>query len=197
MPGVPLTYPGAGNTVTFVRGHEDESSAAAGCRLGEPRAPWRHARLLRRLTAASGDSEGAPGQRLRQGRTGRHHLRRHAADPTHDRRHAAGARGDEEHADQTGDPGRGPRRRTAAAPAMVRRAAAVRQAHRHYAIARAGGRARRPARIAGRRADRSADDPRHAAGRLTARSTRLSPKPAPTTGSSSRARTASTPSCGA
>jgi uroporphyrinogen III methyltransferase/synthase len=26
--GVPLTYPGAGNTVTFVRGHEDESSTA-------------------------------------------------------------------------------------------------------------------------------------------------------------------------
>ena len=51
-------------------------------------------------------------------------------------------------------------------PAVVRRAAAVRQAGARDAAARAGGRARRPARGHGRRRRRSADDPDGAAGRL-------------------------------
>ena len=45
--GVPLTYPGGGDTLTFVRGHEDEGKTRAVDRLGEPRAARRHDRLLR------------------------------------------------------------------------------------------------------------------------------------------------------
>ena len=55
------------------------------------------------------------------------------------------------------------RRRAARAPALVRRAAALRQAHRRHAIARAGRRAHRDARGARRRGDQGAVDPHRAA----------------------------------
>ena len=51
-------------------------------------------------------------------------------------------------------------------PALVRRAAAVRQARARHPAARSGRGARRAARGARRRGDRSADDPHRAAGRL-------------------------------
>ena len=52
----------------------------------------------------------------------------------------------------------------ARAPALVRRSAAVRPAHRRHAIARAGRRAHRHAGGARRRSDPGADDPHRAAG---------------------------------
>ena len=57
--GVPVTYPGGGDTVTLVRGYEDESRDAAGHRLGQPRAARRHGGLLRRRAAAAARARGA------------------------------------------------------------------------------------------------------------------------------------------
>ena len=77
--GVPLTYPGGGDTVTFVRGHEDESSTppdvdwASLARLGGTLVCYAG------LAPASGDPQGAPRERLRHERAGGDHLRRHAA----------------------------------------------------------------------------------------------------------------------
>ena len=68
--------------------------------------------------------------------------------------------------DEARDSRRRTRRRPAPAPALVRRTAALRQAHRRHALARTGRRARGAARIAGRRAGRGADDPRGTARRL-------------------------------
>jgi siroheme synthase len=53
--GIPVTYPGAGDTLTFIRGHEDGSQKApvgwTGSRLARPR---RHDRVLRGAAAAAG-----------------------------------------------------------------------------------------------------------------------------------------------
>ena len=91
--GIPLTYPGGGDTLTFVRGHEDEGKTRAVGRLGEPRAARRHDRLLRRTGSAAARccsallSHGRPAGRVRGA-----HLRRHAADAGDDARHARRAR---------------------------------------------------------------------------------------------------------
>ena len=50
--GVPLTYPGGGDTLTFVRGHEDEGQEARGSGLDQPVAARRHDRVLRRSRSA-------------------------------------------------------------------------------------------------------------------------------------------------
>ena len=72
----------------------------------------------------------------------------------------------------------------ARAPAMVRRAAAVREAHPGDAATRAGGRARRAPRSDGRRSDRGADDSDPAARRLRSARRRVRASPARSTGSS-------------
>ena len=46
--GVPVTYPGAGDTLTLVRGHEDESQTAPQRGLGRAGQTQGHHRLLRR-----------------------------------------------------------------------------------------------------------------------------------------------------
>ena len=93
--GIPITYPGGGDTLTFIRGHEDEGKARVD-RLGQPRAPRRHHRLLRRSAAAAADAERAHFARAAAGGFRRGHLRRHAADAGDDRRDARGDRRDDQ-----------------------------------------------------------------------------------------------------
>ena len=173
--GIPITYPGGGDTLTFVRGHEDEGKTRRVDRLGQPGAARRHARLLRRAAAAAARcstrcsrTAGPPDDSaaliydgtLPTQQTHRRHARRDRArrsSSADDRRPAILVVGRVVGA--------------ARAPALVRRAAAVRQAHPGHAAARAGRRARRAARGAGRRGDRGADDPHPAARGLRRRST--------------------------
>ena len=51
--GVPITYPGGGDTLTFVRGHEDEGKSSASIDWASLRATRRHDRLLRGSAAAA------------------------------------------------------------------------------------------------------------------------------------------------
>ena len=86
--GIPITYPGGGDTVTFIRGHEDEGKTRCVDRLGQPGASRRHARLLRRAAAAAGDAARAARARTAAGRLRGGGLRRHAPDAADHRRHA-------------------------------------------------------------------------------------------------------------
>ena len=86
--GVPLTYPGGGDTLTFVRGHEDEGKTRASvdwtslarldgtivCYAGPDQLPH----MLQRAALARPADRGF----------GRAHLQRHAADAGDDARHA-------------------------------------------------------------------------------------------------------------
>ena len=152
--GVPITYAGGGDTVTLIRGHED------GGKTTPPVLDWNSlARLdgtlalLRRPGAAAGVSERARRARPFARRRGGARLRRHAADPGNDCRDARGPREGRQALARSPACGadRRPRRGVARTPALVRRASAVRQAHARDAAARAGGRAGRPPRSAGRR----------------------------------------------
>ncbi len=118
--GVPLTYPGGGDSVTFVRGHEDESSTAPNidwsslARLGGTvvcyTGPRQLHEILKALLANGFDPGGAGGD----------YLRRHVSDTAHDRRHAAATGRDEKPAHQAGDSRGGTRRCVAPASALVR-----------------------------------------------------------------------------
>ena len=55
--GVPITYPGGGDTLTFVRGHEDEGKTRGVGGLGQPGAPRRHDRLLCRTASAAAHAD--------------------------------------------------------------------------------------------------------------------------------------------
>ena len=143
--GVPITYPGGGDTLTFVRGHEDEGKTRASvdwtslarldgtivCYAGPQQLPH----MLDALLAHGRPPDDAaalvydgtlPTQQTIAGTLARSRDASKESD-----RSAAG------------DPRRRPRRRAARAPALVRRAAAVRQARAGHAAARAGGGVRR------------------------------------------------------
>ena len=180
-----------GDTLTFVRGHEGEVDAPPDVDWSQPRAARRHARLLRRRAAAWRDRRSAAVARTAG--------RRPAAliyDGTCRRRRRS--------------PGRSPTSRAAgahdgvAAVLVVGRVAGLREhlrwfderplfgkPHRRHAAARAGGRARRAARGARRRGDPGADDPDRAAGGRRRRSTAPARSVRRSTGSCSRAATAS------
>ena len=86
--GIPITYPGGGDTVTFIRGHEDDGKTPASidwaslarldgtlvCYAGPQQLP----EMLRALLAHGRPPEDCGGDRLR----------RHSADAGDDRRHA-------------------------------------------------------------------------------------------------------------
>ena len=147
--GIPITYPGGGDTLAFVRGHEDDGKAQRVGRLGRPRPPRRHDRLLRRAAAAAARFS------RRSSRT---------AGPAEDSAAVIydGTLPTQETVVGTLDEmarnaGRSTDRRAAIlvvgrvvalarAPALVRRPAAVRQAHPGDAAKAAGVGARRPAR---------------------------------------------------
>ena len=147
--GVPITYPGGGDTLTFVRGHEDDGKTRGVGRLGEPRAARRHAssatpaRSSCRTSCSALIAHGRPPDESAA-------IVYDGTLPTQET--IVGSLDEiaatvEQSADRRpGDADRRPRRRAARAPALVRRAAAVRQAHPRHAAARAGGRARRAAR---------------------------------------------------
>ena len=128
-------------------------------RLGQPGASRRHARLLRRAAAAAGDAAGAARARTAAGRLRGGGLRRHAPDAADHRRHArrdcgagrAGRRSAPR--DAGGRSGRG----AARTPALVRRAAAVRQADPGDAPQGSEHGPGRSPRSDGRRGDRGAD----------------------------------------
>ncbi len=166
----PVTYPGAGDTLTLVRGHEDESQTP-------PQVDWAALAKLKGTIVCYAGTKQLPGDprravvaRTAEERGRRGHLRRHAARPADGGRHARGARRADEGVapEAPGDPRRRQGRRAAAAPALVRRAAAVRQAHRRHAAARRRAGSVGPPRRARRRADHRADDPDGAAGGLGA-----------------------------
>ncbi len=90
--GVPVTYPGAGDTLTLVRGHEDESQTA-------PQVDWSALAKLKGTIvcyaghqATAGDPRRAAVARTAQERCGRGHLRRHAAGPADGGRHPRATR---------------------------------------------------------------------------------------------------------
>ena len=64
--GIPLTYPGADDVVIFVRGHEGESEAGAGCELERAGERRRHDRLLRRCAPDRRHQQGARFARSRR-----------------------------------------------------------------------------------------------------------------------------------
>ena len=193
--GMPVTYPGGGDTLTLrprPRGREparrptSTGPAWRGSTAPSSATPARSScrAILDALLATAGPATSTAVDRLQ----------RHAADPgdaSSARSTSCSRRVRERPAPRAGDPRRRPRRRLPRAPALVRRAAAVRQARAGHAAARAGGRAGRAARGARRRADRGADDPHRAAGRLrpARRACRASRRRS--TGSSSRAPTPS------
>ena len=168
--GVPVTYPGAGDTLIFVRGHEDGSSrpiASTGTTLARLdgtlvcyAGPRQLAGLVESLVATAVRRTNRPRSCL------------HGTLPNQrTSRHAGDARAEAERSGidkEAGHPHRRRRRRSARAPALVRRPAALRQARAGHAVARAGGRARRAARGSRRRSHRGAVDPHRAAGRLRA-----------------------------
>ena len=90
--GVPVTYPGAGDTLTLVRGHEDESQTP-------PQVDWAALAKLKGTIVCYAGTQQLPAvleALLSHGRPksdsrGRH-LRRHAARPADGGRHARGTR---------------------------------------------------------------------------------------------------------
>ena len=149
------------------RGREPDAAAGG---LGCARQTQGHDRLLRRHPAAAGDPRRVAVARPPQKRRRRGHLRRHAPGPADRGRHPGATRGAHEGvaAEAPRDSRRRKGRRAAAAPALVRRAAAVRQADRRHAAARGRSGSVGPPRGARRRADRRADDPDGGAGGLGA-----------------------------
>ena len=146
--GVPVTYPGGGDTITLVRGYEDESRTppdidwASLARLDGTVVCYAGAQQLPRMLDAllangwPGDDQAVivyngtlPSQETVAGTI---------AELLETRARAAAAR--------AGDSRRRPRRRLPRAPALVRRAAAVRPPRARHAAARAGGGAGRSAR---------------------------------------------------
>ena len=195
--GVPITYPGGGDTVTLVRGHEDESQTA-------PQVDWASLAKLKGTIvcyagtqAAAGDPRRAALARAAQERSGGGDLRGHAAGTADDRRHAR------ELAELTRAT-----RPTRPAILVVGRVAALRQHLRWFDDRPLFGKrivVTRPKEDAadlsdrlaalGADADRGADDPDcRARGLGAARSTRCTPSTS-TRGSSSPARTPSISSC--
>ena len=156
--GVPVTYPGAGDTLTFIRGHESEVDAP-------PDVDWsRLAGLTGTLVCFAGSrqigaiTEALLSTRTAGGRNGCPDLQRHASRTGDDLGNACRHRV------------QGPRwscgvaccrcrRRTTTALALVRRAPALRPPYRRDAIARAGGRAHRDARGTRRRGHPGAEHP--------------------------------------
>ena len=61
-PGIPLSYPGAGDTITFVRGLEDEGRTPPSTDWARARRPRRHPRLLHRAAADAGHRRIAAGR---------------------------------------------------------------------------------------------------------------------------------------
>jgi uroporphyrinogen III methyltransferase/synthase len=127
--GVPLTYPGAGDTLTFVRGHEDEGKTRASV-------DWASlARLDGTIVCYAGPDQ-LP-QMLNALLTHGAHLRRHVAHAGDDRRDARGDRPPRQ-ADRrpsTRGAHRGAGGRASRAPALVRRAPAVRPPHSRHPAA--------------------------------------------------------------
>ena len=167
--GVPLTYPGGGDTLTFVRGHEDDGKTRAVDRLGEPGAARRHDRLLRRAGAAAADAAGAPRRTAGRRKIGGAHLRRHAADAGDDARDARRDRARRRSSRRIG----GPRSSSSAAsPRCASTCAGSTRGRCSASGCSSRGRASRPPRWCelleahGRRSDRGADDPHRAARRL-------------------------------
>ena len=143
-------------------------------RLDGPGAPRRHGRLLRRRAPGAGRPAIDARRRPRRDRSGGDRPGRHAAVAAHHHRHARRAdparrrRAAPRIVDRHHRQGRG----AARAPALVRRAAAVRQAHRRDAGARAGDGAGRAARGAGRAGDRRRRGPHRARSPTRPRSTK-------------------------
>ena len=168
--GVPLTYPGGGDTVTLVRGHEDESQTA-------PQIDWASLAKLKGTIVCYAGTRQLPAileslrlARTAQERTGRGDLRGHAAGTAHRGRHAWRAhRGHESGAPTpSGDSRRWTRRRAAPAPALVRQSPAVRTSRRRDAAEGRRPGSLRSSRGGWRRGHRGADDPHLAARELGA-----------------------------
>ena len=162
-PGVPLTYPEAGDVVILMRGNEAETDEP-------PRVDWD---ARRRCSAARSSATPAPRQigaiaraLLSHGRPPRRR-RCSSTTPTTPRRRRWRARSATSLTRALRRSARAAHRRrgrgAARAPALVRRPAALRPPHRRDPCARAGRRAGRRARGARRRGDRAADDPHPAA----------------------------------
>ena len=195
--GVPVTYPEAGDVLTFVRGHEGETDAP-------PDVDWaRLAGIEGTIVCYAGarqiarDLQRAPRKRPLGGRTGgadlrarprRRNSRSRARSATSPRRRRTDTPALLVIGTVTALPG---------TPAVVRRSPALRPPHRRHPIARAGRRVHRDARRTRRRGDSRADDSRAAAGGSHGTRSGRAPRPAHSTGSCSRAPTPSTTSCDA
>ena len=164
--GIPLTYPGGGDTVIFLRGFEDEGrkpSTVDWASLARPR--W-HDRVLHRPATADARRRVAAvawtgGRGDRRARGAWHHV-----GATDHRRAAGGDRGAGAGAGghRARRPGDWRGRRPARSPALVRQPAVVRTPRAGDTIARAGARAGRAAGTEWRRSDRGAGAPHRAAG---------------------------------
>ena len=195
--GIPMTYPGGGDTVTLVRGHEDR----AGKKPQSTGRAWRKLdgtrRLLLRPATAAGDARRDAVARPADERDRRRSIFNGTLPDQETVQATIGELADHGPSAQVQE-----RRRCSSwaasrpprAPALVRRPPAVRQAHRRHAPARAGGGAGRGAGPAGRDGHRGADGADRRRRRISRRSTRPAPPSAATTGSCSRARTAWTTS---
>ena len=193
--GIPATYPGAGDVLALVRGNESESGAArpvdwgrlAG--IGGTLVCYARARQItaatqallangrpKEETAALIYDATLPSQRTIEGTLGTIAA---SVDDSAPALLVVGA--------VVG---------SALAPALVRRPAALGTPHRRHPIERAGGRARRHAGGARRGGDSGARHPDRARQTIPPRSARRARRPGRTTGSSSRAATPSTTSCG-
>ena len=91
--GVPLTYPGGGDTLTFVRGHEDEGRGARRS-TGAAWRGWTAPSSATRDRNSSPHAAGAGRPRAVAGRFGGADLRRHAPDAADDARNARRDRAD-------------------------------------------------------------------------------------------------------
>ena len=89
--GIPITYPGGGDTVTFVRGHEDEGRDKARIDWAALAKLEGHDRLVCRAGTTAEDAQRAHRSRALAGRTGGNRGERHAVDAAHHDRHVTRA----------------------------------------------------------------------------------------------------------
>ena len=152
--GIPITYPGGGDTVTFVRGHEDEGREKAKIDWDGAGDARRHDRVVRGPAAAAEDARRAHRARPIAGRARGDHPSRHAVVAANHHRHAQlAARAAEGAAGRRRPADRRQGRQLPRAPALVRFAAAVRPPRAGDALEGTARRSRGSAALAGRGRD--------------------------------------------
>ena len=192
--GIPLTYPGAGDALVLLRGHEDEAGRVpdvdweALARIDGTIVCYAGGRLVPTLLQKLLDHGVAPDAAAAL------IYRRHAADAAHAHRQPSASCSTRRRPTTPSETALlvvGEVVEPARTPALVRRASALRPADRRHAIAGTGARAGRRARESRRAGDRGADVPARRRPRIPKPSIARRRRSTTTSGSCSSRRTPS------